>query len=307
MRSTHRLSHASETAVRQSLHHQKRGDSGKGAGGGWCGAWSAVFAAGAGAAVLALQSSIAPVQCDAGGRSRAGQVVDDVGEEIGLRPEEGQAGRGWESDEEKPEPKPGEEKKTDDKKDTKVINVEQELLKRRHLWLHGPIDDRIARTLVMQMMYLESEDPSAPIFLHINSPGGRVSSGLAIYDTMQAISAPVYTVCNGRAFSMAALLLAAGAPGHRYCLPNATVMIHQVSVEYPKMAATDVMIRAEETQRIKHQMNRLFSRHTAQPEDRILEACERDKYFVAADAVEFGLVDKIEMTIPGVRQPQPSA
>mmetsp|Transcript_11389 Transcript_11389/g.17931 ORF Transcript_11389/g.17931 Transcript_11389/m.17931 type:complete len:331 (-) Transcript_11389:2959-3951(-) len=176
---------------------------------------------------------------------------------------------------------------------SKVVNIEQEMLRKRQIFLHGSIDDKLARAVCMQLMYLESEEPGVSIKMFINSPGGKVTSGLAIYDTMAAISSPVHTICCGRAFSMAAVLLAAGEPGHRICTPNSKVMVHQPSVEYGKMVATDVMIRAHETQRTKQHMNQILAVHTKQSEKRVLAVCERDYYMTPEEAKGFGIIDEV--------------
>lgn len=148
----------------------------------------------------------------------------------------------------------------------------------------------------------QATPPASPSSRHQTAlPRRHPPSGLPDGAWLETqIQAPVHTVCVGRAFSMAALLLAAGERGHRICLPNSTVMIHQVSVEYPKLVATDMMIRAHETQRIKDQMNALFAVHTQQSTQRILEACERDNYLIAQEAVKFGLADRVDRKIPAL-------
>jgi len=149
----------------------------------------------------------------------------------------------------------------------------------------------------MQLMYLDAEEPGKPIMMFIHSPGGKVNAGLAIYDTMQAISSPVHTICFGKASSMAAVLLSAGEPGHRICLPNASVMVHQPSLEMiSKTTATDLFIRADETRRIKELTNRLLALHTNQKQSVIEEALERDKHLTAEEAKRFGLVDRVSKT-----------
>mmetsp|Transcript_32771 Transcript_32771/g.74710 ORF Transcript_32771/g.74710 Transcript_32771/m.74710 type:complete len:303 (-) Transcript_32771:129-1037(-) len=191
-----------------------------------------------------------------------------------------------------------EEKKKEVAAHTKVINADQEMLKRRTLFLVGHIEDGLATLLVQRMLWLEAEDPGTPITLIINSPGGEVSSGLAIMDAMRGISSPVRTICIGRAYSMAAVLLAAGAEGHRTCSPNARVMVHQISMGYGRASATDVLIRAAQMQQTKDQMNRILSHLTKQPLDLVTEVCERDHYLTATQAQKFGIVDKISETMP---------
>ncbi|EKX35944.1 hypothetical protein GUITHDRAFT_79190 [Guillardia theta CCMP2712] len=166
---------------------------------------------------------------------------------------------------------------------SKIINIEQELLRGRKIFLVGPIDDRSAKEICMKLMFLDMESSGTPIFLFINSPGGKVNAGLAIVDTMNALSSPVHTICCGRAFSIAAIILAAGSHGNRICLPYAKVMLHQPSII--QMVATDIMIRAHETLRTKEIMNSLLAKLTKQSEKKISEICERDHYLTATEAV----------------------
>lgn len=179
---------------------------------------------------------------------------------------------------------------------SKPVNVEQEMLKKRRVFLTEAIDDKVAKRVCMELMFLDAEEPGTKIVMFINSPGGRVNAGLAIYDTMQAISSPVHTICFGKASSMAALILSAGEPGHRICMPHASVMVHQPSMEMPRMTATDVFIRADETRRVKELLNKIFALHTRQKQAVIEEALERDKHLTAEEAKRFGLVDRVSKT-----------
>lgn len=166
------------------------------------------------------------------------------------------------------------------------------MLRERIVFLGGPIDDHVANLVVAQMLYLESEDPNKDIHLYINSPGGEVYSGLAIYDTMQYIKPDVSTICVGLAASMAALLLAAGAKGKRFALPHSRVMIHQ-PMGGASGQATQIEIVAKEILRLKRMGNEILHRHTGQPLERIERDTDRDYYMSAEEAKEYGLVDGI--------------
>ena len=158
--------------------------------------------------------------------------------------------------------------------------------------LGTPIDDHVANLVVAQLLHLEGEDPDKDIEIYINSPGGQVDSGLAIYDTMQFIRPQVRTICVGMAASMAAVLLAAGAPGKRMILPNARVMIHQPHGGASGQAV-DIEIQAREILRMRESLNHILSRHTGQPVDRVARDVDRDFWLGAAQALEYGIVDQI--------------
>ena len=166
------------------------------------------------------------------------------------------------------------------------------MLDDRIVFLTGPIDSEMAELVIAQLLYLESRDPAKDITLYINSPGGSVSDGMAIHDTMQYIRSDVQTICVGSACSMAAFLLAAGTKGKRFCLQNSEVMIHQVLSGYQGQA-TDLEIHTRHTLRIKERMNRLLSKYTGQSYEKICLDTERDYFMNAEEALEYGLIDKI--------------
>ncbi len=172
------------------------------------------------------------------------------------------------------------------------FDIYSRLLKDRIVFLSGPIDDGMANTVVAQLLFLEMDNPSADISLYINSPGGSVTAGMAIYDTMQYVKSPVRTVCVGMAASMGAFLLMAGEKGKRMALPNSEVMIHQPSGG-AQGQATDVTIRAEWLLRTKKKMNRMMSEMTGQPEERIAQDAERDYFMDAQEALAYGVIDEI--------------
>ncbi len=172
------------------------------------------------------------------------------------------------------------------------------LLKDRIVFLGTPIDDAVANTVVAQLLFLESEDPDKDVVMYVNSPGGEVSAGLAIYDTMQAIRCDVATFCLGQAASMASLLLAAGAAGKRTALPHARVMIHQ-PLAGMQGQVTDIEIHAREILKTRDTINALYARHTGQPADRIKHDTERDNFMSAVEAQAYGLVDQV--LAPGAR------
>ncbi len=174
----------------------------------------------------------------------------------------------------------------------RAFDIYSRLLKDRVIFLGGPIDDHVANLVVAQLLFLESENPDKDISIYINSPGGVVTAGLAIYDTMQFIKPDVSTMCLGQAASMGALLLAGGAAGKRYCLPNARVMIHQ-PLGGVQGQASDIAIHAEETLKIRALLNKILAFHTKQPEEIIAKDTDRD-YFMNADrALAYGIVDNI--------------
>jgi len=166
------------------------------------------------------------------------------------------------------------------------------LLKQRIIFLTGPVYDQVSSLISAQLLYLESENPSKDISFYINSPGGVVSSGLAIYDTMQYIRCPVSTVCIGQAASMGSLLLAAGAKGKRYALPNSRIMVHQPSGGAQGQAA-DIEIQAREILTLRKRLNEIYVRHTGQPIEAIERKLERDTYMSAEESRDFGLVDEV--------------
>ncbi len=171
------------------------------------------------------------------------------------------------------------------------------LLKQRIIFLTGQVYDQVSSVICAQLLFLESENPNKDISFYINSPGGVVSSGLAIYDTMQYIRAPVSTVCIGMAASMGSLLLTAGAKGKRYALPNARVMVHQPSGG-AQGQATDIDIQAREILFTRRLLNDIYVKHTGQPVEAIERKLERDTYMSAADARDFGLIDEVVESRP---------
>lgn len=166
------------------------------------------------------------------------------------------------------------------------------LLKDRIIFLGGPIEDNVANLIIAQMLFLEAEDPEKDIQFYINSPGGVVTSGMAIYDTMQHVRPPVATICIGQAASMASLLLAAGAKGKRYSLPYSRILIHQ-PMGGVQGQATDIEIHAKEILRMRGTLNDILSRHTGQPLDKIALDTERDYFMSAQEAKEYGLIDEV--------------
>ncbi|HSK68009.1 MAG TPA: ATP-dependent Clp protease proteolytic subunit [Candidatus Limnocylindria bacterium] len=174
------------------------------------------------------------------------------------------------------------------------FDIYSRLLKDRIVFLSGPVSDAMANTVVAQLLFLEMDNPSADISLYINSPGGSVTAGMAIYDTMQYIKAPVRTVCIGLAASMGAFLLMAGTKGKRMALPNAEVMIHQPSGG-AEGTASDVTIRAEWLLKTKRKMTRMMAEMTGQPEEKIATDIERDRFMSADEAKAYGIIDEIYM------------
>jgi len=175
----------------------------------------------------------------------------------------------------------------------RAYDIYSRLLKERIIFLGSPIDDTIANLVVAQLLFLEAEDAEKDINIYVNSPGGVVSAGLAIYDTMQYIKPKVATTCVGMAASIAALLLAAGEPGKRFALPRARVMIHQPSAYGISGQATDIDIHAKEIIRLKAQLNEIMAKHTGQPIDRIERDSDRNFFMSAQEAAEYGLVDEV--------------
>jgi ATP-dependent Clp protease protease subunit len=182
----------------------------------------------------------------------------------------------------------------------RAYDIYSRLLKDRIIFLGTPIDDHIANLMIAQMLFLEADDPEQDIFLYINSPGGYVTSGLAIYDTMQYIRPDVSTICIGQAASMGSLLLTAGAKGKRYSLPHARIMIHQPAGGFQGQA-TDIEIQAREILRIKEALDTIMAKHTGQDLERIKRDTDRDFFMSGEQAKEYGLVDDV-ITVRGPRK-----
>jgi len=174
----------------------------------------------------------------------------------------------------------------------RAYDIYSRLLKDRIILLGTPIDDHVANLIVAQLLFLEAEDPEKDIYMYINSPGGVVTAGLAIYDTMNYIKPDVVTICIGQAASMGAFLLSAGAKGKRYSLPNSRIMIHQPLGGFQGQA-TDIEIHAREILRLKRMLNEYLAKHTGQPIEKIEADTERDYFMSAYEAMEYGLIDKV--------------
>lgn len=174
----------------------------------------------------------------------------------------------------------------------RAYDIYSRLLKERVIFVVGPIEDHMANLIVAQLLFLESENPDKDIHLYINSPGGSVSAGLSIYDTMQFIKPQVSTMCLGQAASMGAVLLAGGAPGKRYCLPHSRIMIHQPWGGFQGQA-TDVEIHAREMLYTRERLNQILAKHTGQPIEKIRNDTERDNFMGGQQAVEYGLIDAV--------------
>ena len=179
----------------------------------------------------------------------------------------------------------------------RAYDIYSRLLKERIIFLVGPVDDAVASVVSAQLLFLEAENPSKDISIYINSPGGIVTSGLAIYDTMQYIRPDISTVCTGQAASMGSLLLAAGAEGKRYCLPNSRIMIHQPSGGVQGQA-TDIEIQAREILSLRARLNEIYAKHTGQEVDFIADAVDRDKFMSPEEAKEFGIIDEVVTSRP---------
>lgn len=177
-------------------------------------------------------------------------------------------------------------------REERVYDIYSRLLKDRIIFLGTQINDEVANSIVAQMLFLQSDDPKADIHLYVNSPGGSVSAGLAIYDTMQFITCDVATYCIGQAASMGAVLLTAGAAGKRHALPNARIMIHQ-PLAGMQGTAEEIAIHAKEFKRIKQKMNEILLKHTGHPLDKIERDTDRDRFMSAEEAAEYKLVDKV--------------
>ena len=174
----------------------------------------------------------------------------------------------------------------------RAYDIYSRLLKERIIFIVGPIDDHVANLVVAQLLFLESENPDKDIHLYINSPGGIVTAGLSIYDTMQFIKPDVSTICVGQAASMGALLLAGGAKGKRFCLPHARIMIHQPSGGFQGQAA-DIDIHAREVLKLRARLNEILAKHTGQTVERIEKDSDRDNFMDGETAVEYGLIDTV--------------
>ena len=174
----------------------------------------------------------------------------------------------------------------------RAFDIYSRLLKERIIFLTGPVFDQVSSLICAQLLFLESENPAKDIAFYINSPGGVVSAGLAMYDTMQYIRAPVSTVCIGQAASMGSLLLTAGAKGKRYALPNSRIMVHQPSGG-AQGQATDIEIQAREILKLRQRLNEIYVKHTGQPIEAIEHKLERDSYMSAEEARDFGLIDHV--------------
>lgn len=177
-------------------------------------------------------------------------------------------------------------------KGERSFDIYSRLLKERIIFLSGEVNDQISTLIVAQLLFLESEDSHKDIYFYINSPGGVVTSGLAMYDTIQYIKPDVSTLCIGQAASMGSLLLTAGAPGKRFCLPHSRVMIHQPSGGF-RGQATDIEIHAKETLSLKRKLNEIYAKHTGQPIEVIEKSMERDNFMSPEMAKEFGIIDNI--------------
>ena len=177
-------------------------------------------------------------------------------------------------------------------KGERAYDIYSRLLKERIVFLVGPVNDNVASLVTAQLLFLESENPKKEINFYINSPGGLVTSGLGIYDTMQYIKSPVSTLCIGQASSMGSFLLAAGEKGRRFSLPHSRIMVHQPSAGFQGQA-TDIQIHAKEILSLKERLNQIYSKHTGKSVKEIAQALERDKFMTAKEAKDFGLIDSV--------------
>ena len=174
----------------------------------------------------------------------------------------------------------------------RAYDIYSRLLKERIIFLVGPVNDNVATLVTAQLLFLESENPKKEISFYINSPGGLVTAGMGIYDTMQYIKPPVSTLCIGQASSMGSFLLAAGEKGKRFSLPNSRIMVHQPSAGYQGQA-TDIEIHAKEILALKNRLNKIYSKHTKKSEEEIKKALERDNFMTPSEAKTFGLIDEV--------------
>jgi ATP-dependent Clp protease protease subunit len=185
----------------------------------------------------------------------------------------------------------------------RAYDIYSRLLKERVIFLVGPVEDYMANVIVAQLLFLESENPDKDINLYINSPGGSVTAGMAIYDTMQFIKPAVSTLCIGQAASMGALLLCAGAAGKRFCLPHSRVMIHQPLGGFSGQA-TDIDIHAREILKARDRLNEILSRHTGQPVEKVANDTDRDNFMGAEDAKAYGIIDAVLSTRESIKLPE---
>ena len=179
----------------------------------------------------------------------------------------------------------------------RVYDIYSRLLKDRIIFIGGEIQDQVANTVIAQLLFLQNENADADISIYLNSPGGWITSGLAVYDTIQFVGCDVRTYCLGQAASMAALLLAGGTKGKRFILPNSRILIHQ-PMGAARGTATDIGIQAEEILRLRERLNKILAHHTGQPLEKIEEDVDRDRYMGAEEAVEYGLADQIIQSLP---------
>jgi ATP-dependent Clp protease protease subunit len=187
-------------------------------------------------------------------------------------------------------------------REERVYDIYSRLLKDRIIFLGTQVNDEMANAIVAQMLFLQSDDPKADIHLYVNSPGGSISAGMAIYDTMQFVTCDVATYCIGQAASMGAVLLTAGTPGKRYALPNARIMIHQ-PLAGMQGTAEEIMIHAKEFRRIKQKMNEIMIKHTGHPLEKIEKDTDRDRFMSAEEACEYRLVDRVIERMPNLGTP----
>ena len=185
----------------------------------------------------------------------------------------------------------------------RAYDIYSRLLKERIIFVTGPIEDNVASLITAQLLFLEAENPKKEIAMYINSPGGLVTSGLAIYDTMQYIRPAVQTLCVGQAASAASLLLCAGAKGQRYSLPNARILVHQPSASY-RGQATDIARHAQEIVKLKRRLNEIYAKHTGQSIEAVEKALDRDTYMSAEEARTFGILDEVYSRRPGADGPE---
>ncbi len=183
----------------------------------------------------------------------------------------------------------------------RAYDIYSRLLKDRIIFLGTPIDDNVANTVIAQLLFLDADDPDKDIYLYVNSPGGVVTSGLAIYDTMNYLKSPVSTICIGQAASMGALLLAAGTKGKRFSLPHARVMIHQPIGGFQGQA-TDIEIHAKEILKLKETLNQILSKHSGQPIEKIATDTERDFFMSGEDAKQYGIIDEVISKVRSVKK-----
>ncbi len=183
----------------------------------------------------------------------------------------------------------------------RAYDIYSRLLKDRIIFLGTPIDDNVANTVIAQLLFLDADDPDKDIYLYVNSPGGVVTAGLAIYDTMNYLKSPVSTICIGQAASMGALLLGAGTKGKRFSLPHARIMIHQPIGGFQGQA-TDIEIHAKEILKLKDTLNQILSKHTGQPIEKIATDTERDFFMSGEDAKQYGLIDEVITKVRSVKK-----